>query len=178
MGACSSADTKPNGPRPSPEKMPGSSPVAQDTWENGKDFPSELFRVRIHNPDRELHGVVLTECLIDNALENCLVNCTVKKCTLVNCHLKGCTIESGSTVNRSVVKGGLVTDSTLTSGTEVSDDTTIDKCYITDRSTVTNCRIGPTVTTTGSNFINCYGNPEPAPAAACCTGCKWGSDEP
>eukprot|EP01061_Rhynchopus_euleeides_P009812 TRINITY_DN19117_c0_g1_i2.p1 TRINITY_DN19117_c0_g1~~TRINITY_DN19117_c0_g1_i2.p1 ORF type:complete len:202 (+),score=47.01 TRINITY_DN19117_c0_g1_i2:59-607(+) len=182
MGCTGSNESKPTPAAPptrggeyqDPATTQVSKPQRQQ-WENGEDFPSTMTYMQVQKPDRPLKGIVLVDCLIDNARDSSLVDCTLRGCILNNCHLRNCTVEDGCTVTRCVVKGGSVKESTLTSGTEVSDGTMIDRSIITDRCSVTACKIGPTITTTGSVFYSCTGNPQPPPQSSECHDCEWSS---
>ena len=36
-------------------------------WSPGKDYPREMHNMRLHTPDKEMNGITLTDCLVDNA---------------------------------------------------------------------------------------------------------------
>eukprot|EP01059_Diplonema_ambulator_P035517 TRINITY_DN8376_c0_g1_i2.p1 TRINITY_DN8376_c0_g1~~TRINITY_DN8376_c0_g1_i2.p1 ORF type:complete len:181 (+),score=21.57 TRINITY_DN8376_c0_g1_i2:71-613(+) len=175
MGCTESQEKAPKS-HTAPQKNPEGDANQKKVWKNGDDFPTELKGVHVQRPDRKLEGVTLIDCLIDNARDNDLERCTLRNCKLINCHLQDCTIEAGTEVNRCIVKGGSAVDATFTSGTEVSDSCHINRCMITDRCTIRNCTIGRDITTTGSMFYTCTGNPQPPPNDVHCNGCTWGED--
>eukprot|EP01064_Diplonema_japonicum_P021393 TRINITY_DN30930_c0_g1_i1.p1 TRINITY_DN30930_c0_g1~~TRINITY_DN30930_c0_g1_i1.p1 ORF type:complete len:180 (+),score=18.57 TRINITY_DN30930_c0_g1_i1:59-598(+) len=170
---CTESKEAPKSQAPT-QKAPVENASSKQVWQNGEVFPSQLVGHRIQRPDRKLEGVTLVDCLVDNARDFDLERCTLRNCKLINCHLKDCTIEAGTEVNRCVVKGGTSVDATLTSGTEVSENCEINRCMVTDRCTIRNCTIGRDITTTGSMFYSCNGNPQPPPNDVHCNGCIWG----
>eukprot|EP01060_Flectonema_neradi_P041449 TRINITY_DN9859_c0_g1_i1.p1 TRINITY_DN9859_c0_g1~~TRINITY_DN9859_c0_g1_i1.p1 ORF type:complete len:179 (+),score=21.92 TRINITY_DN9859_c0_g1_i1:72-608(+) len=150
----------------------------KEVWKPGTDFPLVLHNVRLQTPDRELKGIVITDCLVDNAMQNKIVDCTVRgaSTTLINCHLINCKVDDGAQLIRCKLDSCKVRDATLTRSELIKCDN--DKCTLADSCVSTGCTFGPVLTTTNSEYEDCKGNPFPPPESKLCRNCNWESDEP
>eukprot|EP01065_Artemidia_motanka_P025524 TRINITY_DN30517_c0_g1_i1.p1 TRINITY_DN30517_c0_g1~~TRINITY_DN30517_c0_g1_i1.p1 ORF type:complete len:198 (+),score=5.34 TRINITY_DN30517_c0_g1_i1:69-662(+) len=136
-------------------------------------FKGLVEYVIIQKPSAPVANVKLVDCFIDNASgDNGLESCELINCTLNNCTISGCTMERCSEVASCEIKRTKVKECTLKDKTKVWDSD-LNLTIISAGCQVFDSTLGPAITTTGSDFTRCTGNPMPRPSPDCCHDCTW-----